>query len=352
MVLFFLIFLAFQIFDWWYKEKSSLERDRFIDRLLQYIMDSTDPEEKINKVLKYLCEELHADRAYIFEDMRNGTFDNTYEFCAPGVTPEIDNLKKVPFKGTLDVWYEEYKKGGHVLIYDLEKYREVSESLYNVLKPQNIQTLVTGPLILNGEYIGFFGVDNPPPADMLEISEIIRLLMFFLSELVANRDNNRRLVEYSYHDSLTGVGNRRALKQYEQDTLDTSRPYGFIMCDINGLKAVNDNEGHEAGDELIKTVANCLTDVFGSENVFRMGGDEFSVYVPDSSFPGLEKRVQKIRTMVSEKGFHVAIGYSYAENGDPDYNARKLEADNRMYDEKREFYRNDNDRRRRSEDNE
>ena len=345
LVIFFL-FMGFQIFDWWSREKSSLERDRFVNRLLQYIMDSMDPDEKINKVLEYLCEELHADRAYIFEDMRDGTFDNTYEYCAKGVTPEIDNLKGVPYNGTIDVWYEEYEKGGHVLIYDLEKYREVSENMYEVLKPQGIRTLVTGPLILEGDYIGFFGVDNPPVEAMEEISEIIRLLMFFLSELVARRDNHKRLMEYSYQDALTGVGNRRAVKEFENDSLDTTKPYGFVMCDINGLKSVNDTDGHEVGDRLIKDVASCLSLIFGRENVYRMGGDEFAIYALDESKQEFEARVERVRTMIDKNGYHVAMGYSYAQDGDPDYNSRKIEADNKMYDEKREFYRDDNDRRR------
>jgi diguanylate cyclase (GGDEF)-like protein len=343
----FFLFMGFQIFDWWAKEKSSLERDRFVNRLLQYIMDSMDPDDKIDKVLEYLCEELHADRAYIFEDMNDGTFDNTYEYCAAGVTPEIDNLKEVPYDGVIDVWYEEYKKGGHVLIYDLEKYREVSEAMYEVLKPQNIQTLVTGPLILEGEYIGFFGVDNPPTEMMEEISEIIRLLMFFLSELVARRDNQRRLLQYSYQDALTGVGNRRAIKEFEKEGLDTSRPYGFIMCDINGLKTVNDKEGHEIGDMMIINVASCLSEIFERENVYRLGGDEFAVYTEDENRQLFEEKIEKFKTLSEERGCHVAIGYTYVQDGDPDYNARKIEADNRMYDEKRKFYSNEKDRRKR-----
>lgn len=344
LVLFFL-FMAFQIFDWWAKEKSSLERDRFVNHLLQYIMDSTDPDNKIHKVLEYLCEELHADRAYIFEDMKDGTFDNTYEYCAAGVTPEIDNLKGLPYDGVIDVWYEEYKKGGHILIYDIEKYREVSENMYNVLKPQGINTLVTGPLILDGEYIGFFGVDNPPAENMEEISEIIRLLMFFLSELVTRRDNHRQLVEFSYHDSLTGAGNRRALREFEREKLDTTKPYGFVMCDINGLKAVNDNEGHEAGDKLIKTVVSCLCEIFGNDNVYRMGGDEFAMYSFDKSQTAFDDKINRLREMIAQSGANVAIGCSYTENGDPNYNARRIEADNRMYYEKRAFYRDGKDRR-------
>ncbi len=342
----FFIMMAFQIYAWWTSEKTSLERDRFINRLLQYVTDMEDPESKLNKVLEYLCVELNADRAYIFEDNNDGTFDNTYEYCADGVIPEIDNLKDLPFKGVVDVWYREYEKGGHVLIYDLEKYRDVSESMYNTLKPQGIRTLVTGPLVREGKYIGFFGVDNPPPEMMKEISEIMRLLMYFLSEMISQRDGHRLLVDYSYHDALTGVGNRRAIREFEKEELDTSRSYGFIMCDINGLKAVNDTRGHAAGDELIKTVASCLVEVFGFENVYRMGGDEFAIYSCEDSRQEFERQIDKVRTMVREKGAYVAIGYSFADGGDSDYNARRAEADKKMYNEKREFYRDGHDRRR------
>ena len=341
----FFMFMALQIFHWWAHEKSSLERDRFINRLLQNVMDSDNPETKINKSLEYLCEELHADRAYIFEDMKDGTFDNTYEYCAKDVTPEIDNLKGLPYDGVIDVWYNEYKKGGHILIYDIEKYREVSENMYNVLKPQGIQTLVTGPLILDGEYIGFFGVDNPPAEMMLEISEIIRLLMFFLSEMVGQRDTHNLLLKYSFQDPMTGAGNRRAIREFETDELDTSKPYGFIMCDINGLKAVNDSEGHDAGDQMIKTVATSLMEVFGKKNVYRMGGDEFAVYTYQDTLQEFEEAVERIKAVISQKGIQAAIGYSYAAGGDPDYNKHRIDADNRMYEEKRKFYSEGHDRR-------
>ena len=342
----FFIMMAFQIYTWWTSEKTSLERDRFINRLLQYATDMNDIESKLGKVLEYLCEELNADRAYIFEDNHDGTFDNTYEYCAEGVTPEIDNLKGIPFDGVIDAWYEEYEKGGHVLIYDLEKYRSVNENMYNVLKPQGIRTLVTGPLVLEGEKIGFFGVDNPPPERMKEISEIIRLLMYFLSSMMSQRNSRRRLVDYSYHDALTGAKNRRAIKDFEKKKLKTSRSYGFVMCDINGLKAVNDSGGHAAGDVLIKNAAACLTDVFGFDNVYRLGGDEFAVYTYEDSREGFEEKIEKVRTLAKEKGVYVAIGYSFAEGGDPDYDARRTEADRKMYDEKRAFYSDGHDRRR------
>lgn len=343
-VLFF-IFMAFQIFEWWSSEKTSLERDRFINRMLHFAIGSDDPEVKINKLLEYMCKELDADRAYIFEDMHDGTFDNTYEYCAEGVTAEIDNLKGLPFVGVVDSWYHEYEKGGHILIYDIEKYKEESLNMYNVLKPQGINTLVTGPLILDGKYIGFFGVDNPPVNMMKEVSEMIRLIMFFLSEMVSQRDSHKLLIDYSFHDSLTGAGNRRSIKEFENGELDTSRSYGFVMCDINGLKITNDSEGHDAGDVKIKETASALFDIFGTQNVYRMGGDEFAVYIYVDSEKELADKVQMVRDIIEPKNVSVSIGYSFAKAGDADYSSHRTIADNLMYEEKRKHYRNNNDRR-------
>ncbi|MBO4900821.1 MAG: sensor domain-containing diguanylate cyclase, partial [Lachnospiraceae bacterium] len=345
LVLFF-VFMAVQVFDWWSNEKTSLERDRFINHLLQYVMGAEDPEVKIDKVLEYLCTELHAERAYIFEDMKDGTFDNTYEYCARGVTPQIDNLKGLPYEGVIDVWYEEYRKGGHILIYDLEEYRSVSENMYQVLKPQDINTLVTGPLILDGEYIGFFGVDNPPAESMGEISEIIRLLMFFISEILSQRNNHNKLVEYSFHDALTTAGNRRAIIKYEKEELDKSRSFGYLMCDINGLKGVNDNLGHEAGDAMIKAVADCLMQIFGRENVFRMGGDEFAVYFYAESLEAFEEKVDEVKALLDEKDCCVSMGIAFASDGEADLRVLKKEADDRMYENKRQYYSTHADRRR------
>ncbi len=344
-IVMFFVFMAIQVFSWWSKEKTSLERDRFINRLLQYATGADDPDTKINKVLEYLCSELHADRAYIFEDMLDGTFDNTYEFCRKGVTPEIENLKGIPYDGVVDGWYHAYEQGEHVLINDIEKYREISENMYNVLKPQGIRTLVTGPLVLEGKIIGFFGVDNPPEESMEEISEIIRLLMYFISAMLYERDQRKRLIDYSYHDGLTGVGNRRAMKEFEKNLLDTSKSYGIVMCDINGLKIVNDTEGHDAGDELIKNVSKCISRTFGRRNVYRLGGDEFAVYVYEDDREAFLNKVENLRDLFSERKLQVSVGISYAEGGDHDYGAHFKEADNRMYNEKRKFYSGKKDRR-------
>ena len=339
----FAISMLLQFLHWWSGERASIERDRFINRLLQYAVSANDPETSIHAVLEYLGTELMADRAYIFEENPDHTFDNTYEWCRTGVTPEINNLQGLPYEGVVDVWYEQYRKDNHILIYDIESYRKVSENMYQVLKPQGIQTLVTGPLMANGSYIGFFGVDNPPKGRMQEISEIIRLLGYFISQLVQQREFQKQLKLYSYFDSLTGAKNRRAYEEFEATT--PAGPYGTILCDINGLKAVNDSQGHEAGDVLITDVSSSLMEAFGAENVYRLGGDEFVVYSPDPTEEIFNEKMAKVKSLLEEKKRSASVGAVYCADGKSSYKIMTSAADSRMYEEKEKYYQGKRDRR-------
>lgn len=337
--------MVIQACKWWMREQTTINRDRFINSITQLAVSESGADTSINAMLEYLCNEFRSDRAYIFEDMNDGTFDNTYEFCKEGVTPEIDNLKGLPYEGIVDVWYNEYYKSNNILIYDIEAYKSVSEPMYNVLKPQGINTLVTGPLVNNGKYIGFFGVDNPPKEIMDEVSEIIRLLSYVLTQLVLHRDDQERLLRYSYYDAMTGAKNRRALDEFEKRELDPSKPYGYVMCDINELKQTNDSLGHEAGDELIKSVCNALTEIFGAGNVYRTGGDEFVVYTSISARSEFEEAVNRFKKILKDSDRNAAVGAVYREAGDYDIKRVQSEADALMYEDKRTYYMTHKDRR-------
>ncbi len=92
------------------------------------------------------------------------------------------------------------------------------------------------------------------------------------------KKNEEKLVKKTIVDELTGLYNRRA---YEEDILELgasplSDDFVYASIDVNGLKIVNDEIGHAAGDELIKGAADCMQQAFGSYGkVYRTGGDEF-----------------------------------------------------------------------------
>ena len=88
--------------------------------------------------------------------------------------------------------------------------------------------------------------------------------------------NNADVLEHSaLYDQLTDCKNRKALDWACTEKLEKYFPLAIVMCDINGLKEINDQKGHDAGDKFIMQTAQTLKSVFGKRHVYRFGGDEF-----------------------------------------------------------------------------
>jgi diguanylate cyclase (GGDEF)-like protein/PAS domain S-box-containing protein len=147
----------------------------------------------------------------------------------------------------------------------------------------------------------------------------------------------------SLHDPLTGLYNRAYFEE-EMCRIESSRykSVGIIMCDVDGLKFVNDALGHHEGDKLLLATAGILKESFrGADVVARVGGDEFAVLLPDSDPETLKIATQRIRDTVkhynvSSPGLPLSISLGHASNTEPPTIINNLfkEADNNMYREK------------------
>ncbi|WP_234985621.1 sensor domain-containing diguanylate cyclase, partial [Halarsenatibacter silvermanii] len=102
-----------------------------------------------------------------------------------------------------------------------------------------------------------------------------------ISEL---KKQEEKLKYLSYHDGLTDLYNRYYLTE-EMERLNTERqlPISLIMCDVNGLKIINDAYGHKVGDELLVNVADILRSCTRDEDIVsRWAGDEFVILLPQT----------------------------------------------------------------------
>lgn len=120
-----------------------------------------DAHREINVLLENMGHYSGAERTYIFENVNaSDVFTNTYEWCADGVVPQIDNLQNL----TLDdipVWYSMFKKGENIIIEDLEQVKTTMPSEYEILKFQDIKTEISFPIRQHNQILGFIGMDNP-----------------------------------------------------------------------------------------------------------------------------------------------------------------------------------------------
>jgi diguanylate cyclase (GGDEF)-like protein len=105
-------------------------------------------------------------------------------------------------------------------------------------------------------------------------------------------------------DSLTGMQNRRyfddALKEYLDEFRRIDKPVGLMILDLDHFKQVNDNHGHDVGDEVLREVASCLKDMTRYHDVVaRLGGEEFAVVAPNMNDQQMMKFAERIRKAIS-----------------------------------------------------
>ena len=108
---------------------------------------------------------------------------------------------------------------------------------------------------------------------------------------------------------------------------------------MNGLKAINDNNGHLAGDEALVTLAACFTKAIKiRQHAYRIGGDEFVIICTKTSRMELEEIVSVIKKNVSETPYTCSVGYCYCADGSKDLTQMVKESDQMMYADKAEYY--------------
>lgn len=291
----------------------------------------------INNLLHIITEYFQADRAYIFElDPEKNTFLNTYEYAREGVKAQIDTMPEIP-ASMLSKGLEAFQSSQVYYVPDVEQEKE-SDS-YKILNGRNIFRLLAVPLRKNEEIVGFMSVDNPRA--FYEDATLLSSIQFFITNSLSMKKTQEELNYMSYRDSLTSLYNRnkymQILNSYKNQMIDH---VGALYLDLNGLKGINDQKGHVAGDLFIKQAAKTIQEIY-PQNTYRIGGDEFVVL----SFPvkreEFETQLYFLQKQLKAREICVSIGSIWKDSCD-NLEGLLKEADRRMYEEKKQYYERKN----------
>jgi diguanylate cyclase (GGDEF)-like protein len=224
---------------------------------------------------------------------------------------------------------------------DLEFIKKQDLRWNQSLKDANVESLVLLPLEFNNIILGFIWVTNIDTSNVIRIRESLELSTFFIASEIANYQLLGQLEQLSNMDLLTGVMNRNSMNNRVSQFINGEvqhKSLAVVFADLNGLKPVNDNQGHDAGDNLLKEASFVLRDYFGNGEIYRAGGDEFLVIIIDQSKEVIEESIKKLRENSMIPGnVSFAIGYYYDDNGG-DIRTAMHEADVRMYEDKKQYY--------------
>ena len=159
-------------------------------------------QEKVNRILRLIGNCIGAERVYMFErtEGEEETYSNTYEWCAPGITPQIQELQKLTL-ADMPQWIPRFKRGETIEIPDLEMVRETMPREYEILKLQDIYAEVAAPICYRDRLLGFIGIDNPPGKVSKLFLQQLRFVGVHLSsvqenlQMVSLLENNLHMME-------------------------------------------------------------------------------------------------------------------------------------------------------------
>lgn len=229
----------------------------------------------LNKILKSLIEIVDVSRVYIFEDSIDGReTSNTYEQCAKGITPQMNNLQGIPYK-MIPSWNKILKAKGIIKTDDI---KTLPKDLYKILAPQKIKSIVILPLMMESKKVGFIGFDE---------NKIHRVWDKFEIDILTSV---AQVISATYERKMAG-----------QQLKDSEERFRALFDSSRDAIMILDPKGHF-------TAANQSTlDLFGVKTE-----KEFITFSPDTLSPKKQedgqdstKKSQKMIAIAMKKGGHV-----------------------------------------------
>lgn len=302
--------------------KSELEAEHFILTQmaeLGKVRNVRECQVAINNLLEKIGHFTKADRAYIVDE-KDGCYYNTYEWCNEGIEPQINQLQNLRVED-MPYWIPKLSSGESIFIEDLENVKETMPVEYEILKPQNIHTLIVFPIILSNTLKGFIGVDNP---NIKDAKDVIRLLAALGSYLGTTRENAAVYAKLEYrlnYDSLTKAYNRYGFYKNAQKLIKehTDTEYCLILSDIKSFKLINEIYGENIADKILIDEVNIIRQKMKGNSVLgRLNGDIIAMVIPKEYLSEKEfsDMIKLLSDRYSNKNFrlHIYLGVYYIKD--------------------------------------
>ena len=242
------------------------------------------------------------------------------------------------FKYVTDIRNANQSSTGFMQIRPNHHLAKTNLELYDFLIDHDIRDVSFAFLADSNNYLSILGSINAKSVNT--VRKLVEDVSVCFSIAIYNKKHLNKTELAATTDSLTGALNRVV---YKRDILafDEERPEDFscVYIDVNELHLMNNRFGHAAGDEMLIYIANTLKDVFYGYNMYRMGGDEFLVFLKGVSQEDIKQSVDKFVEQLKPRGYHVAIGTSFRTRNT---NCEEMvrEAEVRMYEAKAQYYQN------------
>ena len=317
--------------------KYMLDGEMMLMECVRTLYQKHDIEQSIPMVLEHLGQFLGAERTYLVL-LHDSMLYNDYEWCAQGVESQQKMLQGIPLSA-IDCWKPIFNAQECVIMEDISVLKDSYPEAYELLRIQNIHSLVTAPMEQDGSFKGCICVDNPPAEQMRSIVPLLQTLCYFIMLTYRRTESELQLSRLSYYDTLTSFYNRNRFIKDSEELSMCGRAVGIVFLDVNGLKDINDRYGHTCGDKMLIECARQMREVFREADYYRIGGDEFVIICQGIDREAFDTKVAALRYQFSINTVcKAAIGSEWSSQF-TDIQQLISGADAMMYKDKKDFYR-------------
>ena len=290
-------------------------------------------DQHIETALAAIGEFCHSDRSYVF--LFNHSIDemsNTHEWVRQGISAHKEQLQQIP-EAALPYFYRHMKQDRVFAVSNVAELPAEAAAEKQEFEAEDIQSVLCCAMLAEDKLLGFVGCDmvsrqrNWTDNDLRRLKLVGEMLANTLQNVSYRRSlqqmqqqllqANQELEKQASQDGLTAIANRRQFDRCLQTELQrcarNKLPLGLILLDIDRFKLYNDHYGHQAGDDVLKQVAEMLHQQTkrSGELAARYGGEEFALILPGSDIQACEKLATQIQhgPAVSQYALHgKAIG--------------------------------------------
>ncbi len=270
----------------------------------------------------------------------------------------MEALKNFKFEFNEIFQYDAENLYDPIIIPDVEQFnKDLKKDKFEVLKETRsfeLKSCISCAISVDNEFYGIINIDNVDNnyAFMEEHKPIIKYFAEQIGVALKNAQLLERILYLSRYDSLTEICNRaffeEQLQKLHEEAQESGLNYTLAILDLNDLKRINDNYGHDAGDKLIISFTNQVKNLKKLPDVFgRVGGDEFGMVFCNKSSQYVKEVIAELRGYFSDAAFqyngkdlvNISFGCgtaAYPEDGS-DVSSLFKSADLLMYEDKRRF---------------
>lgn len=315
------------------KKEQRLAQTLFMLDIQQTLFDAHIKPDMINSALKKCADMMNAESSFLIT--LNGTqIDNLFFWSGQAETVSR-NYEGIDLSVSLPCLYSQLLSCQSIVYYDLTNLQKISPKDYTSLREYGISNLIMTPVLnSDGLLAGLLSVSDYRLKQM--DASLLECTAFSFLMAVNNLNSYQQIQRMGTVDLLTGLYNRNKY-QYDLASYALEDILCCIYIDADGLHDLNNHLGHSAGDQMLRSVGKTLQNIFGQEQVYRIGGDEFVIFCCNDTESSIDEKLVSLENTLKKNSYHVSVGKA-CRSSSQSINQLISEAEQQMYRSKHRYY--------------